>query len=184
LTAWGFDNPHPDKQITQVRFTAGMEPSCWCVLGLSLCDAPHFMLPPDVSFGPVKWCTGAVAYGLIEGLAGVHDDGVAYDAVTVSPRWSAAGVKSVATTVKYEASGGYVSYRYAVRGHILRVTVTGNFSRCRLRVLLPAKSKVKSVKADRLPVEFAIERVRRSRYVCLTLEGRGPHVVRVRQEVT
>ena len=45
-------------------------------------------------------------------LAGVKDAGVAFDRVLLAPRWAASDVNEVNTTIKYEASGGYLSYSY------------------------------------------------------------------------
>jgi hypothetical protein len=63
---------------------------------------------------------------------------------------------------------------------VLSIMVTGSFNQCRLRMLLPSGAKVKRVEVDRVQVEYTVERVRRSRYMCVALEGSGPHSVRVR----
>ncbi len=85
------------------------------IMGVTLSDAPVFYQPPAISFGiPDNWGSAANVYALIEGLAGIRDAGVAYSRVILSPRWTAAGVKKVKATAKYEASGGYTAYQYDV----------------------------------------------------------------------
>ncbi len=177
LTVLGLDNPHPDRLIERVRFEVSGEGSVWCLLGLTLCDAEHFMMPPDVSFGPVKWGTGAVVYGLIEGLAGVQDEGVAFGRVRLVPRWEAAGVRRAAVTVRYAASEGYAAYtyRYDEKRRTLRLTFTGAAERTRVELLLPGGKRAKLVKLDGADVPFETRKVERSRYVCLEADGVGVH---------
>jgi len=181
LTILGLDNPHPKKEIERVRLTVSGEGSLWCLLGLTLCDAGHFMMPPDVSFGPVKWGTGAVVYGLIEGLAGIQDTGVAFDRVRLAPRWHAAGVRRVAATARYAASGGYAGYRYRYdqkRG-ILRLTLTSAGEQADVEILLPTGKRAKSVSVDGEEVPFYLKKVEKSRYTCVGVEGVGVHTVNV-----
>jgi hypothetical protein len=179
VTLWGLDNPRPDATIDRIEFRAGDEGACWYVLGVSLCDAPHFMTPPDVSFGPVKWCTGAVIYALLEGLAGVRDDGVAFDAATVAPRWTSAGVKSVAATIRYEASDGYVRYRYKQEPDAIDLELTGSGEKARLRVLLPKGKSASRVTIDGEEVPFEVETIEQSTYACMSTDSAKPHHIRI-----
>lgn len=177
----GLDNPHPDRQIARVRLNVTEEGSIWCLLGLTLCDAEHFMMPPDVSFGPVKWGTGAVLYGIIEGLAGIQDTGVAFDRVRLAPRWQAAGVRRVTATARYAASGGYASYAYRhdeKRG-VLSLTLTGAGERAEVEVLLPKGKRAQSVTVDGREAPFELKKIEKSRYACIGIEGVGVHQVKV-----
>ena len=51
-------------------------------------------------------------WALVEGLAGVVDDGRGFDQLTLSPRWAAAGVDEAEVAVGYAASGAGVGYSF------------------------------------------------------------------------
>ena len=135
---WGLNNPEPEKAIERVRFTHSGAGHHWFVLALTLSDAPRYFRPP-AAHGSwlVNWNSAGVIYALIEGLAGIVDEGVAYDRVRLSPRWAAAGVEEVTACAKYEASGAYVRYRYARTDDGLRLELAGNGEECRIEILLP-----------------------------------------------
>jgi hypothetical protein len=116
-----------------------------------------------------------VVYALIEGLAGVKDTGVAFDRALLAPRWAAAGVDEVAVTVKYEASGGYVCYRYRREGAGLTLHFTGSAAKMQVEVLLPEGARASSVELDGAPAPAAHQRVEGSTYVCVPVEGVGAH---------
>jgi hypothetical protein len=180
--AYGLDNPHPEKAIAKVVLQAAENGNFWAVLALTLSDAPVFFMPSDVSYGiPDNWGAAAVVYALVEGLAGIQDAGVAFDRVTLAPRWAAAGVKRVTATAKYAASGGYLRYRYrhdAKKGR-LAVEFTGNGARVDVRLLLPARRKPRAVRLDGRDVPVATTQIERSLYACLAAEGVGVHKVEV-----
>jgi hypothetical protein len=140
------------------------------------------MMPPDVSFGPVKWGAGAVAYGLIEGLVGVQDTGAAFSEARVVPRWQAAGVDRAKATVRYEASDGYVSYAYRHdrARKCLRLSVTGGGGRFTVEFLLPAGTRPVSASINGRDVPFDVRDVEQSRYARLECAGAGVHEVAVR----
>ncbi len=58
----------------------------------------------------------AITYALLEGLAGVEDQGTAFSRTRIAPRWEAADVRSAEVTVKYPSSNGYCRYRYSRTG--------------------------------------------------------------------
>jgi len=171
---YGFDNPSPGKEIKSIRFDAFRNGIDWGVLGVTLCDAPVFFMPNPVSHGiPDKWGAAAVVYGLVEGLAGVKDAGVAFDSVRFTPRWESAGVDEVSATIKYEASGGYVGYTYRKQGKTLLLQLTGNASFFDVELLLPEKAAAKSVSVNGFAHPFAMRKVEQSAYCCFTLENVG-----------
>jgi len=171
---YGYDNPSPEKKIKNIRFDAFHNGILWGVLGVTLCDTPVFFTPNPVSHGiPDKWGAGAVVYGLVEGLAGVKDAGVAFDKVRLTPRWEAAGVDEVSATIKYEASGGYVGYTYRKEGKTLALQLTGNAAHYDVELLLPEKAAAKSVSVNGAAHPFVMRKVEQSAYCCFTLEGVG-----------
>ncbi len=181
--AYGLDNPHPDRAIERIEFHAAESRSIWFLLGVTLCDAPVFFMPGDVSFGiPDNWGAAAVVYALIEGLAGMVDTGRAYDRALLAPRWVAAGVREVAATARYEASGGYLRYTYSLDepGNSLSLRVAGNADATRLELLLPVGKEPATVALDGEEVQFELKTVESSRYLCLDLAGIGAHTVEVK----
>ena len=183
LVAYGLDNPHPDLEIERITLTAAEDGALWAVLGVTLSDHPVYFEPDPVSFGiPDSWGAAAVVYALIEGLAGVVDEGVAYGQVRLSPRWAAAGVGQAAAAVKYPASNGYIAYRYRhdPEHRWIEIEVTGSGEACHCHVLLSAEVQaVQSVSAVDAPLPFASTRIEGSRYVDFTLTLPGPHTVRI-----
>jgi hypothetical protein len=151
------------------------------VLGFTLCDTPRYLPAGEVSFGiPDNWGAAAVTYGLLEGLVGIVDDGVALEDVTLAPRWPAATVDSARACAHYPASGGYVAYDYAHDCPHCAVTLraAGN-GRAKLRLLLPEGARgIVRCSVDGNAVEVAGEMVRQSLYACMSLDLRdGPCVV-------
>ncbi len=179
---FGMDNPHPERDVAEVVFTAAETGCKWFVLGVTACDAPVYFPPSDLSFGiPHNWGAAAVVYALIEGLAGVKDTGRAFDRALLAPRWPAAGVRSASATVKYEASGGYVRYRYALdeAAGKMSLEAASSADSVKLEILLPEGKEPKGVTLDGKKTEFETKTVESSRYVCLDLEGIGVHEIEV-----
>ena len=177
---YGYNNPNPDKEITNIRFDSFKNGAAWGVLAVTLCDSPVFFMPDTVSFGiPDNWGAGAVTYALLEGLAGVKDTGVSFDKVLFAPRWEAAGVAEVEATVKYEASDGYVSYKYEKRGKILNVLITGNGKTFDTELLLPEDALVKTVTVNEATQPFTIRKVENSSYCCFSIDGIGVKDIKI-----
>lgn len=180
---YGLDNPHPDRAIREIELEAADNGSMWFVLGATLCDSEVFFMPDDVSFGiPDNWGAAAVVYALVEGLAGIKDTGCAYDRVLLAPRWPAVGVEKATATAKYEASGGYTRYRYALEEDALRVEVASNADTTDLRLLLPDGKTAEQAQVNGENVVFEMQEVESSSYVRLLLEGIGPKTVEVSLE--
>jgi hypothetical protein len=176
--AYGLDNPRPDAEIAEIVLEASQNGSFWGVLAVTLCDERVFFMPSDVSYGiPDNWGAGAVVYALIEGLAGIRDAGVAFDRVTLAPRWEAAGVRKATACAKYEASGGYLRYRYAFapRGKRLTLEFTGSGAEFELAILLPRGLRPGAATLNGRAVAVATRRVEGSAYACLDVCGVRAH---------
>jgi hypothetical protein len=121
------------------------------------------------------WGSSAMAWALVEGLAGVVDRGRTLDAVRLSPRWSAAGVTEAAVTVGYAASGASLAYDYHQAPG--RITLDVDAAGCSItwHVLLPAGHRATRACCDRIEVPVENVTVEQSPYadgVC-RVEGRG-----------
>jgi hypothetical protein len=181
---YGLDNPHPEKVVKSVAFSSTLDRAIYAVLGLTISDQPLHQRPPEVSFGgPDNWAAAAVVYGLVEGLAGVVDEDVAYRVASVSPRWPAAGTNQAQVTIHYPASDGYVAYdyRHDPAKREIALTVTGSGEKAECHVLLPAGVAAATAVSDgATPVAFTTSRVESSAYADFAVALPGPKVVRVR----
>ncbi len=135
---------------------------------LHLADRVHYIRPAVESFGgPDNWAASNAMAALVEGLAGVKNDGLAFDSVTLSPRWTSAGMDSVNVTIQFAASKGYVAYRFkhdATKKEI-EIMVTGSGNSIQNHILLPKDCKaVGSVKANGIPVDFSLSKIENSVY--------------------
>jgi hypothetical protein len=111
------------------------------------------------------WGSSAMAWALIEGLAGVVDAGRTLDAVRLSPRWAAAGVDRAEVQVGYEASGAVLRYAYSRESERIALRVSGEPRAIALHLLLPSGTAASSVSAAGRSVPFDIVTVESSTYV-------------------
>lgn len=162
------DNPEPEKKIENLIFSAPIEGGIYAVLGISLSDRPHYVRPKLESFGgPDNWAAANAMAALVEGLAGIKNDGLAYDRATLAPRWASAGIDSVDVTIRLAASDGYVSYHYRHNASQkeISITLTGSGRTLHGHVLLPEKSRgLTSVTANSKPVNFNQTKIEHSSY--------------------
>jgi hypothetical protein len=109
---------------------------------------------------------------LVEGLAGVKNEGLAFDKVRLSPRWTSAGVDSVNVTIQFAASKGYVAYRYKHFAAKKEITleVTGSGNTIRNHILLPGDCQaVGSIEANGIPVDYTLVKTESSAYADFSL---------------
>lgn len=180
LYVWGVENPFPDKMIKELRLKAVDNDNSWHVTGITTSDHGVYFQPSVVSHGiPDGWGAAAVVYGLVEGLAGVKDTGVAYNEALIVPRWEAAGTKEVTVCIKYEASGGYVRYQYSMQPDKLKMQITGSFERGTVRILLPENAATKAISLNGKRIEPSYSMVGNSRYLSLPELNLGVHELEV-----
>ncbi len=183
LYAYGLDNPFPNKRIRAIGLEATRDAAhLWQIVAITLSDKPVFFDPGPVSYGiPDSWGAAAVVYALVEGLAGIVDTGVALDKALLAPRWAAAGETEADAVAKYEASGGYLAYRYRMNGagSQLALEFTGRAEETRVEILLPEGRSAAAMTVDGHPVEPESKQVQESRYACCVIRGVGVHHVEV-----
>jgi hypothetical protein len=168
------DNPQPDKKITKLQFHAPLEGGIYAVIGITLADRPFYVEPSGVSFGgPDNWAAALGMAALVEGLAGVKNDGLAFDTVTIAPRWTSASVDSVNVTIHFPASDGYVAYQY-IHNRVkkeINVLLAGSGNKLKGHILLPDNIEtVKSVLIDNKPAPYRISNIEKSYYADFTLQ--------------
>lgn len=130
------------------------------------------------------WGASAMIGALIEGAAGIKDRGKLYQAVEISPHWSATpDITRTEVVAHYPASDRYVAYQWALdydppakRGQ-LRLDVTGTWQRARLRLLLPPQApksaSAYTVRLDGQPQASEIRKVGGSRYIIVEASNGG-----------
>ncbi len=177
---YGMTNPSPEKTIEKIDFQVSRTEAKWMIQGVTLCDKSVWFQRPPESFGiPDNWGAAAVVYALIEGLAGVKDRGVKFNKAILSPRWEAAKVKEVHATIKYEASGGYICYRYTFDQdkNQIRMIFTGTSTETRVEILLPEGKSALQTKLNGTQIITEKKRVEHSVYSCFTVTDYGVNEV-------
>ncbi|MFO8008255.1 MAG: hypothetical protein R6V05_11020 [Candidatus Brocadiia bacterium] len=173
----GWDNPHPEKPVTAVRLHARRAERAGggiMLAAISAGDEPVKFEQPIRSGGwPVSWSLASVFYAIGEGLAGIEDEGRAFDRVKVSPRWAATESARNRVTMHYPASDGYCSYRYRLdekKGRIV-LDLTGSFESGRIHCLLPEGAQATGVSVGGEDVPFENVTVEDSAYVDFALDA-------------
>jgi hypothetical protein len=182
LVCFGLNNPYPEKKISRIQLENRNDRVKWAVFGITLSDQPVFFMPDIESTIPDHWAASHVMYGLMEGLVGVQDAGVAFSESIIAPRWEAAGIKGAETTVKYEASGGYVSYKYKLIGSENKIILefTGNASSSNVKILIPDNKQIRGVYCDREICKYDLFESENSTYAVFKVDGIGAHIAEVR----
>ncbi|NOU37027.1 MAG: hypothetical protein HOO88_09700 [Kiritimatiellaceae bacterium] len=174
LFVWGWDNPRPETEISEIVFRTASTGGAWFIPAMTWCDQPVWFRQSELSFGiPDCWGAGAVVYALIEGLAGVVDNGLAFSRTTVTPRWEISGETCADVTVHYPASGGYAAYRWKKTDSGQRITLTSCADEIMLRLLLLDNQTVKEITVNGTPVKATIETVGERRYAVVPCLGHG-----------
>jgi len=177
------DNPNPRKEISKLIFHAPLEGGIYAVIGVTLADRPHYVPPKGESFGgPDNWAAATGMAALVEGLAGIHNEGLAYSTVALSPRWTSANIDSAHVTVALPASNAYVAYEYLhhIDRKVIEMIVTGSGNEVHGHVLLPeGASTADRVTIDGMPSAFRISNIERSVYVDFNLSLPNVHVVNI-----
>ena len=170
---FGMNNPHPEKEITNIEFY-NPESSNWAIFGVTLSDAEHYLKPTIDSTIPEHWAAAHVFKALMEGMAGIRNQGLAFDKVVLAPRWELANVKKVRASARYECSDGYLAYEYVQKSDKhFEIEFTGNTAQTELKFLLPGNKNMGSVKINGVSREFSMETIEESRYACLTINEAG-----------
>lgn len=126
---------------------------------------------PYAGWGMAEWLNA-----LMEGLAGIRDDQCRLEKVTVSPRWSVAGVQEADIVFRYAASKGYFAYnyRYSPVSQTLDIEFSGSGQEAVFNILLPEGFQAKEVLVNAKPAEHKTREIHRSRYCEITTDINGP----------
>jgi hypothetical protein len=177
------DNPFPERKISKLAFEAPLEGGIYALIGVTLSDRKHYIKPKGESFGgPDNWAAANGMAALVEGLAGVKNEGLAFDKVKLSPRWTSAGVDSVNVTIQLAASNGYVAYQYVHNSakKEMNIKFTGSGKEVNNHLLLPPDCKsISSILVDGQPVSYSLSRIENSSYVDFSSTLPYVHLVKI-----
>ena len=177
------DNPFPKKRIAKLIFDAPLEGGIYAVLGITIANQKHYIKPKGESFGgPDNWAAANGMAALVEGLAGVKNEGLAFDNVKFSPRWISTSVDSVNVTIQLAASKAYVAYQYHhdITNKVIEVTVTGSGNELHNHILLPQNCEgVTSVSVDGQPVSFTLSSIENSSYADFNIGLTSVHILKI-----
>ncbi len=176
---YGMNNPQPGKKIKKLEFEGQKDDSKWMIIGLTLSDTKVYFRPNLLSTIPKHWAASECLFGLMEGLAGVKNTGVAFDHATLAPRWEAAGKKDVKVTAKYEASGGYLSYHFNKKDNKYFIDFTGTAKETNVEVLLPDGKAAKQVLVNGKEMPFKKKQIEKGNYVTFVVEGVQANTVEI-----
>jgi len=164
--------------MDSIELSAGLGETKWMVLAATVSDAPVFFAPyDDLSSGIPDGWNAEIAWTILEGLAGVKDDGVAFSRTILSPRWPAVGVLDADVAVRYPASKGYCRYRYSrnVEKNLISLAFTGSAQEFEIRVLLPRGFALRSANLDGRPAVVETRKIEQSVYAVTLASNAKSH---------
>ena len=120
--------------------------------------------------GPSGWGAASLIYALIEGLAGVKDNGCGFEKVELSPRWVAANEHEAHIRTMYGASGKFLEYDFQWNKEDKKIILHlySEPKEIEWNILLPEKCNLKRVSINKNSTDFSIETIEDSHYVTFT----------------
>ena len=134
----------------------------------------YFMYNPktgDIAGGgPSGWGCASVLTAIEEGLAGIIDKGVCYDALYFSPKWVITEYESIKYMTGYRVSHTLVETYYEKRENGMYYSLRCPSKTIQCHVLLPQSCQVSEVTVNQQSIEHAISWVGESTYVDFNIE--------------
>ena len=120
--------------------------------------------------GPSAWGAASLLSAVDEGLAGIVDAGVTYDAIRFSPRWPVTDYTQVRYFTGYEVSGAVVDCQYVLRANGLRYLLRSPARRVAAHLLLPQGKTARALRVNGEARAFTVSRIGDSAYVDAVVE--------------
>lgn len=129
----------------------------------------------DVTLATDGWGSSAMLNALVEGLAGLVDNGKLYQNITLAPRWAATGRPAAQVTLAYGASGAYFTYNWQRHPDNSLSLVWGGAQTqtVRLHLLLPSGFTPRQVFLNNTSIPFSLSKIEKSNYLDVILPGNG-----------
>ncbi|MFA5217812.1 MAG: hypothetical protein WC388_02630 [Bacteroidales bacterium] len=124
------------------------------------------------------WGSSAMAWALLEGLAGIQDLGKLYKKTRLSPRWLAANINQATVEVGYEASGNCIGYEYTRIDNQLIFNIFGS-TETNCHILIDPSDQVSEVLVEKDQIAFTLEWIEQSHYLNFSLKTKDLTRIRV-----
>jgi len=171
--AWGVNNPKPDQKIEKLTFNHQGQNNSWLILGITLSDQPKFFEPPAITryYVNTGWNAGTFISAIVEGIGGIKNDGLAFDQVTVSPKWYFAGENDITMTARIPASNGYVRYRYVrSNDNTIELSLATSADRSTIQLPLPINQEIDKVMVNSENKAYDIVEKQDTKYIRIAVE--------------
>ena len=187
LSWCAINNPEPQKKISKLVLQSPEGDGIYTVFAVTLSDKEHYVPVKPTSFGgPDDWAAATAMAAMVEGLAGVKDAAKTegYSHAVIAPGWITTASDTVRATIRYAASRGYVSYQYAhnKQQHTITITATTGGEKIFFRILLPANTKVQTVRSHNKNIVFKQSTIEQSNYVNFDTDVQGAKTFEIKYE--
>ena len=187
LSWCAINNPEPHKKISKLVLQSPEGDGIYTVFAITLSDKEHYVPVKPTSYGgPDDWAAATAMAAMVEGLAGVKDAAKteAYSHPVIAPRWITTASDTVTATIRYAASQGYVSYQYVhnKQQHTINITATTGGEKIFFHMLLPANTKVQTVRSNNKNIAFKQSTIEQSNYVNFDTDVHGAKTFEIKYE--
>ena len=162
-------------ELAKAAFNNGFEEYGWDIL-CRLRDLMfehngelYFLYNPltkeNIAGGPSGWGAAAIMSAVDDGLAGIKDLDVCYNAMEFAPRWAITDMKEIRYITGYEVSKCLIEtlYRRTEEGLHYELRTPSESIKC--HILLPIGEKCKELFVNGEPYLFTSSKVRNSNYI-------------------
>ncbi|MEA1878937.1 MAG: hypothetical protein U9N86_18985 [Bacteroidota bacterium] len=111
------------------------------------------------------WGSTAFLMAIIQGLAGIIDQGQRFQNLKFCPRWVAAGSKRAEVEISYPAGNSSLKYTYQLKKSQMNFNLDGHFEELESHILIPDNCRVTEVKINGVSINFSRKEVNDSKYV-------------------
>ncbi len=169
----GAISPFTAGELAKAAFNNGYEHYGWDILSrfmkLVERDGKAYFLynadsTPQPDGGPSAWGAAAFISAIDEGLAGIVDDGVNYDAISFSPRFPVTYYTELRYITGYETSGAMVDVRFIITDEGMRYDIYSPAKTLKAHIYLPDGKGCKKLLVDGKNRDFETVTVGDSNY--------------------
>ena len=178
----GAISPFTAGELAKAAFNHGYEAYGWDIIQrfmklVKRDGDPYFLYYPDSTpqphGGPSAWGAAAFISAIDEGLAGICDIGVNYDAIRFSPKFPVTHYTELRYLTGYEVSQKMVDVRYILTEIGMRYDVYSPAKKIDAHILLPVGKRCRTLLVNGKESTFAEEKIADSDYVNITVTANG-----------
>ncbi len=178
----GAVSPFTAGELAKAAFNNGYEEYGWDIISrfMDLAERDktvYFLYWPDSSpqpqGGPSAWGAAALISAVDEGLAGITDAGVNYDAIDFFPRFPVTPYTEIRYLTGYEVSHTLVDVRYILTNEGMRYDLISPAKTVRAHILLPKGRSCAALYVNGENTPFTIQTLGASSYVDAEISAEG-----------